>query len=122
MAHFAEIGLNNWVIRTIVVNNEVLLDSDGNESEQLGIDFCQSLFGGTWLQTSYNNNFRKNFAGAGYVYDSARDAFIAPQPHLSWVLNDTTCAWEAPVAHPDDGTLYIWNESTLSWDGVDDGA
>lgn len=122
MAHFAEIGSNNRVIRTIVVNNEVLLDADGNESEQLGIDFCQGLFGGTWLQTSYNNNFRKNFAGAEYVYDSTRDAFIAPQPHLSWVLNDATCAWEAPVARPDDGNMYIWNESTLSWDEVNNGA
>ena len=122
MAHFAEIGLNNTVVRVIVVTNDVLTDADGNESEQLGVDFCRDLFGGTWLQTSYNNNFRKNFAGAGYVYDSTRDAFIAPQPYLSWVLNETTCAWEAPVARPDDVNMYIWNESTLSWDGVDDGA
>lgn len=122
MAHFAEIGLNNTVVRVIVVNNDVLTDADGNESEQLGVDFCRDLFGGTWLQTSYNGTIRKNFAATGYTYDDAKDAFIPPQPYSSWVLNNTTCNWEAPVTQPDDGNMYIWNESTLSWDGVDDGA
>ena len=122
MAHFAEIGLNNTVVRVIVVNNNVLTDADGNESEQLGVNFCRDLFGGTWLQTSYNDTTRKNFAATGYTYDDAKDAFIPPQPYSSWVLNNTTCNWEAPVTQPDDGNMYIWNESTLSWDGVDDGA
>jgi len=122
MAHFAEIGLNNTVVRVIVVNNNVLTDADGNESEQLGVNLCRDLFGGTWLQTSYNDTIRKNFAATGYTYDAARDAFIPPQPYSSWVLNNTTCNWEAPVTQPDDGNMYIWNESTLSWDGVDDGA
>jgi hypothetical protein len=122
MAHFAEIGLNNTVVRVIVVSNDVLIDADGNESEQLGVDFCRDLLGGTWLQTSYSGTIRKNFAATGYTYDDAKDAFIPPQPYLSWVLNETTCVWEAPVAQPDDDNLYIWNESTLSWDGVDDGA
>lgn len=122
MAHFAEIGLNNTVVRVIVVKNDLLMDADGNESEQLGVDFCRDLLGGTWLQTSYNGTIRKNFAATGYTYDAARDAFIPPQPYSSWVLNNTTCNWEAPVTQPDDDNLYIWNESTLSWDGVDDGA
>jgi len=122
MAHFAEIGLNNTVVRVIVVNNNVLTDADGNESEQLGVNFCRDLFGGTWLQTSYNDTIRKNFAATGYTYDAARDAFIPPQPYSSWVLNNTTCNWEAPVTQPNDDNMYIWNESTLSWDGVDDGA
>jgi len=122
MAHFAEIGLSNTVVRVIVVNNNVLTDADGNESEQLGVNFCRDLFGGTWLQTSYNDTIRKNFAATGYTYDAARDAFIPPQPYSSWVLNNTTCNWEAPVTQPNDDNMYIWNESTLSWDGVDDGA
>lgn len=122
MAHFAEIGLNNTVVRVIVVKNDLLMDADGNESEQLGVDFCRDLLGGTWLQTSYNGTIRKNFAATGYTYDDAKDAFIPPQPYSSWVLNNTTCNWEAPVTQPDDGNMYIWNESTLSWDGVDDGA
>ena len=78
MAHFAEIGLNNVVERVIVVNNNELLDENGNEVEQKGIDFCKSLFGGTWVQTSYNGNFRGCFAGKGYTYDSENDVFVPP--------------------------------------------
>ena len=78
MAHFAEIGLNNVVKRVIVVNNNELLDENGNEVEQKGIDFCKSLYGGTWLQTSYNGNFRGCFAGKGFVYDSENDVFVPP--------------------------------------------
>lgn len=123
MAHFAEIGLNNVVNRVIVVHNNELLDENGNEVEQKGIDFCKSLFGGTWVQTSYNGNFRGCFAGKGYTYDSGRDAFIPPKPYASWVINETTCLWEAPVAMPDltqaqidAGSYYTWDESTTSWD------
>ena len=122
MAHFAEISDDGTVLRVIVVSNDVITDEDGVEQEQLGKDFCQNLLGGTWVQTSYNGTIRKNFAATGYTYDAARDAFIPPQPYSSWVLNNTTCNWEAPVTQPDDGNMYIWNESTLSWDGVDDGA
>ena len=125
MAHFAEIGLNNVVKRVIVVHNNELLDDNSNEVEQNGINFCTSLFGGTWLQTSYNGNMRKNFAGIGYTYDAGRDAFIPPQPYASWVLDETTCLWEAPVARPDltqdqidAGSYYTWNEDTTSWDLV----
>jgi hypothetical protein len=114
MAHFAEIGLNNTVLRVIVVHNNELLDESGVEQETKGVEFCRGLFGGTWVQTSYNANFRKNFAGTGFTYDSERDAFISPKPFASWVLNEDTCRWEAPVKMPEDG-VYQWDEDTLSW-------
>ena len=115
MAHFAEIGLNNEVVRVIVVHNNELLDENGTEQEAKGADFCRNLFGGTWLQTSYNGNMRKNFAGARFTYDSDRDAFIPPKPYNSWVLNDETCQWEAPVPMPEGEERYIWDEDTTSW-------
>jgi len=117
MAHFAQIDNNNIVTRVIVVANEELLDN-GVESEVKGVAFCQSLFGGNWKQTSYNANIRKNYAGIGYTFDAGRDAFIAPQPFASWVLDESTCRWEAPVPYPTDGKIYSWNEATLSWDEV----
>jgi len=114
MAHFAEIGLNNTVLRVIVVhNNDCLLD--GVETESVGADFCRNLFGGTWIQTSYNGTIRKNYAGIGYTYDSQRDAFIPPRLFNSWVLNEDTCLWEPPVAYPNDGAKYQWNEETINW-------
>tara|TARA_B100001142_G_scaffold94819_2_gene96624 strand:+ start:2696 stop:3067 length:372 start_codon:yes stop_codon:yes gene_type:complete len=116
MAHFALIK-SNIVEQVIVIDNASLLNTEGNEQEALGVAFCHSLFGadGTWVQTSYNGNLRKNFAGIGYTYDLTRDAFIAPQPYASWVLNETTCRWEAPTTYPDDGNVYSWDESTTSW-------
>ena len=117
MAHFAKIGLNSKVIEVLTVNNNVLLDADGNESEKNGIDFLTKLTGWSiWKQTSYNNNFRKNYAGIGYTYDEDRDAFIPPKPFTSWILNEETCQWEAPVVKPDDGQNYNWNEETQQWD------
>lgn len=122
MAHFAELGMNNVVLRVIVVHNNELLDENGQESEAKGQEFCRSLFGGTWVQTSYNANFRKNYAGVGFTYDSNRDAFLPPKPFASWVLNEDTCQWSAPVPYPTDvGTLeapkrYVWNEETQQWD------
>ena len=115
MAHFAELDSNNTVLRVIVVNNNDILDSNGQESEEVGINFCKGLFGGEWKQTSYNANFRKNYAGIGYTYDGVLDAFIPPQPYPSWVLNQSTCLWEAPVPMPTDGQLYGWDEATQSW-------
>jgi len=95
MAHFAQLDETNIVTQVIVVNNNELLDN-GIESEDKGVAFCQSLLGGTWVQTSYNGNIRKNFAGIGYIYDPVRDAFIAPKPEQGeWVLNEDTCQWEA---------------------------
>lgn len=117
MAHFAEIGLNNTVLRVIVVHNNELLDENGVEQEAKGVEFCRNLLGGTWLQTSYNGNLRKNFAGAGYTYDSERDAFIPPKPYASWTLNEYTCQWHAPIPMPEDG-VYSWDENTQSWVAV----
>lgn len=117
MAHFAELDDNNVVLRVIVVHNNELLDGSGAELESKGVAFCQSLFGGNWKQTSYNGNLRKNFAAIGYTYDPDRDAFIAPKRYASWVLNEDTCCWEAPIPLPDDADtkMYGWNEDTLSW-------
>lgn len=114
MAHFAELE-NNIVIRVTVVDNKDILDENGQESEQKGIEFCINLLGGTWKQTSYNRTFRKNYAGIGYTYDEARDAFIPPKPYNSWLLNETTCNWIAPVDMPDDIKNYDWDEATTSW-------
>ena len=121
MAHFAKLDQSNIVEQVIVVHNNELLDENGNESEQKGIDFCQSLFGADtkWAQTSYNGNIRKNYAGIGSYFDEARDAFIYPKPFDSWVLDEQTCRWEAPVEHPEDDGIYTWNESTLAWDLVE---
>lgn len=115
MAHFAEIGLDNTVLRVIAVNNAELLNGDGVEQESLGADFCRNLFGGTWVQTSYNGNIRKNFAGQGFTYDSDRNAFIPPKPFASWTLDETTCRWEPPTPYPDDGQMYSWDEDSTSW-------
>jgi hypothetical protein len=115
MAHFAELNENNIVTRVIVVANTELLDDQGIEQESKGILFCQQLLGGNWKQTSYNGNFRKNYAGIGYTYDSTLDAFIPPQPYLSWLLDTETCQWQPPVPMPTDGNIYQWNEDTTSW-------
>lgn len=114
MAHFAKLNENNLVHQVIVVHNNELL-VNGVESEAKGIEFCQSLLAGVWLQTSYNGTFRKNYAGTGYTYDSTKDAFIPPKPFASWTLNETTCRWDAPTAYPTDGKNYYWDESTTSW-------
>jgi hypothetical protein len=120
MASFAKIGLNNKVIEVQSVHNNELLDSNGVEQEVNGIDFLTKLTGWSiWVQTSYNNNFRKNHAGIGYTYDEDRDAFIAPKPYASWILNEDTCIWEAPVAYPDDDNNYTWNETNQTWDIVE---
>jgi hypothetical protein len=114
MAHFACLE-NNIVTKVIVVSNQDILDENGQESEQKGIDFCSNLLGGTWKQTSYNGNIRKNYASIGYTYDESRDAFIAPKPYNSWLLNETTCQWQAPVNYPTDKKMYSWNEENLTW-------
>ena len=96
MSYFAKI--NNEIVEKVIV------------AEQNFIDIQE----GTWVQTSYNGNFRKNYAGIGYTYDETRDAFYTPQPYPSWTLNETTCQWEAPTPYPDEGN-YAWDEDTLSW-------
>ena len=127
MASFAKIGLNNKVIEVLSVVNEVLHDSNGIEQESIGIDFLTKLTGyPVWKQTSYNthggvhdNNgtpLRKNHAGIGYTYDEDRDAFIPKKPFNSWILNETTCIWEAPIAYPVDNNIYKWNEEIQNWE------
>jgi hypothetical protein len=117
MAHFAKLDNRNKVISVEVVVNEVITDADGNEQEQVGIEFLTQLYGGVgwYKQTSYNGTFRKNYAGVGFTYDLNRDAFIAPQPYPSWTLVEATCKWTAPVAYPDDGKDYDWNEASTNW-------
>ena len=101
MAHFAELDQDNKVTRVLVVANSELLDADGIEQELNGALFLQHMFGGTWVQTSYNGNIRKNFAGVGFTYDTQRDAFIPPQPGDDWVLNEETCTWEPVGGWPE---------------------
>jgi hypothetical protein len=113
MAHFAKIE-NDVVVQVIVVDNKDTADASGVEKEYIGAAFCERLLGGTWKQTSYNANFRKNYAGIGYTFDAVRDAFIPPKPYPSWVLNEDTCLWDAPVPMPQDG-MYSWDEATTSW-------
>ena len=122
MAHFAKLGVGNIVEEVHVVKNEIITDNTGNEKEQLGVDFLNNLYGtrDVWKQTSYNGNFRKNYAGIGFKYDQTRDAFIPPKPFNSWTLNEETCLWEAPIAYPDDGKFYNWNEENQTWDEIND--
>lgn len=114
MAHFAEIDADGIVLRVIVVKNDELLEG-GVELEAKGIEFCRSLFGGNWVQTSYNSKIRKNFAGIGYRYDAVLDAFIPPKDFQSWILDPETCCWEPPIPSPNDGKFYFWDEATCSW-------
>ena len=116
MAHFAQLDENNVVLQVIVVNNSDTM-VDGQESEAKGIAFCQSLFGADtrWAQTSYSGSFRVRYAGIGYTFNVALNAFIPPQPYPSWTLNTTTCDWDPPVPMPNDGKFYRWDEPTLSW-------
>ena len=120
MAHFAELDQDNTVVQVIVVSNDSINNLPFPESEPVGIAFCQSLLGaGTlWAQTSYNANFRYNYAGIGYTFDPTpvpNGAFIPPKPYPSWLLNTNTFQWEPPVPYPTDGGIYAWDEATQSW-------
>lgn len=116
MAHFAKINEENIVQQVIVVNNLDCGDLEFPESESIGQSFINSIgLTGTWKQTSYNSNFRKNYAGIDYTYDESRDAFIPNKPYDSWVLNEDTCLWNSPIEYPNDGKLYIWDEEILNW-------
>ena len=122
MAHFAKLGTDNIVEKVEEVSNNIAT------TEQDGINFLNNLYGTNdiWKQTSYNTiagvhkldgtPLRKNYAGIGYTYDEDRDAFIPPKPYSSWILDEETCNWEAPVAHPDDGQFYNWNETNQTWE------
>ena len=128
MASFAKLNSENIVTTVVSVVNDVLKDSNGIEQENIGIEFLKTLYNepnAIWKKTSYNTNggvhslggtpFRKNHAGIGYTYDSQRDAFIPPKTYNSWILNETTCLWNAPIAYPNDGQRYYWNEETQNW-------
>ena len=119
MAHFAKLGVGNKIIKVAVVSNDIAT------TEQAGVDFLNNLYNtrDVWEQTSYNGNIRKNYAGIGYSYDQTKDAFIAPKPFNSWILNEDTCRWEAPMIKPeltqeqiDNKNYYSWNEETTTWD------
>lgn len=118
MAHFAQLDNDNKVLQIIVIDNNELLDETGAEVESLGQEFCTNLLGGLWVQTSYNGNIRKNYAGIGDTYDVDRDAFIAEKPYNSWILNEDTCHWEAPIPLPEDDNFYRWNEELINWEKV----
>jgi len=132
MAHFVEIDASNIVIRGVVLDDKDTQDVSGNEVESVGAKYLSDGFGGTWKRTSYNTSggvhsldgtpFRKNYAGKGYIFDEARDAFYVPNPYPSWTLTEDTCQWDAPTAMPDDDKAYNWNEDTTSWDLIDVGA
>tara|TARA_Y100000114_G_scaffold99802_1_gene92911 strand:- start:258 stop:611 length:354 start_codon:yes stop_codon:yes gene_type:complete len=111
MAHFAKLGVGNIVNRVEVVSNDIAVN------EQAGVDFLNNLYKtrDIWKQTSYNGNMRKNFAAIGYTYDESRDAFISPQPYPSWILDEDTCIWKAPIEVPSDDKHYFWDESSKSW-------
>ena len=115
MAHFAELNEDNIVTRVIVVSNDDCGGGDYPASDAIGASFCHNLLGGTWKQTSYNNNFRKRYAGIGYTFREDIDAFVAPKPYPSWLLNTSTFQWQAPVPYPNDGKMYYWDEATQSW-------
>jgi hypothetical protein len=100
MAHFAKVNLNTKLVEQVVVAEQEWIDKQP----------------GAWIQTSYNGSIRKNYAGIGYTYDFVRDAFYAPQPYPSWTLNEDTCQWESPIAHPNDGQLYTWDEENNNWE------
>jgi len=114
MAHFAKLGAGDIVLTVQVVANDIAT------TEQAGINFLNNLYNtrDVWKQTSYNSNIRKNFAGIGYSYDQAKDAFIAPKPYNSWTLNESTCAWESPIVYPTDGKNYQWNETNYQTDNT----
>ena len=117
MAHFAKLDPQSVVIDVNVVDNATIDNLPFPESEPVGISFLTEWSGGypLWKQTSYNSNFRKNYAGIGFTYDSVLDAFIPPKPYPSWLLNTETCQWQAPIPYPNDNGRYIWDENTQSW-------
>ena len=115
MAHFARIDENGVVQQVVVVDNKDTADASGVEKEHIGAAHLEKILGGTWKQTSYNGNMRKNYAGIGYTYRADIDAFVPPQPFASWVLNESTAQWDAPVPMPTDGNMYSWDEATTNW-------
>jgi hypothetical protein len=133
MASFAKLNSNNIVERVESIVNDVIKDSNGIEQESIGIEFLKTIYNdpnAIWKQTSYNTTagihrlggtpFRKNHPSIGYTYDEIRNAFIAPKPYNSWILNENKCVWEAPIPYPEDGNNYFWNEENNNWEIVVD--
>jgi len=120
MAHFAKIDENNIVTQVVVVDNKDTSDASGVEKEHIGAAHLEKILGGTWKQTSYNGNMRKNYAGIGYTYRADIDAFVPPKPFASWLLS-ANAQWEAPVAMPQDGKMYFWDEEAVNWVEVNNG-
>ena len=127
MAHFAQLDENNVVTQVIVVSNDDTSDSNGVETESIGVAFCQKLLGAdtNWKQTSYNGNMRVRYAGIGYSYNESLDAFISPQPYASWTLDNATTEWAPPIARPtltDEqrtaGSFYTWDEDAYQADNT----
>jgi len=122
MAHFAKLDDDNTITQVIVVSDADCKDQDGNEVEAIGVAFCNKLLGGRWVQTSYNGNIRKRYAGIGYSYNEQYNVFIAPKPFDSWILNTTTFDWDPPVPYPTESfdlenlSYYTWNETNRTWD------
>ena len=114
MAHFAEIDETSYVKRVLVVNNNELLDENGVEQPQKGVDFLANLFGGRWVQTSYNARIRKCYASIGHFYDETEDVFIPAKPYPSWIFDKVKWVWEAPVSRPTEG-YHVWNEEIKDW-------
>lgn len=117
MAHFAELDENNIVIAVWKINNEDILDENGTESEQIGINLCKNLYGEEkrFVQTSYNNNFRGRYATLGFIYEETYNAFMPPKPYPSWNIDPIELLYLAPVPYPNDGLGYAWDEATLTW-------
>lgn len=115
MAHFAELDNNNTVLRVLVINNSDMTDANGNEVESIGREFCHNLYGGDWIQTSYNNKIRTRYAAIGYTYRADFDSFIPPQPYPSWILNEEIKDWIPPIPYPSDELMYEWDEAAGSW-------
>jgi hypothetical protein len=124
MAHFAQLDENNVVINVTVVNNREIIDENGNESEEMGIEICKRVAGENtrWAQTSINHNIRGMYAGIGYTYNEENDRFYPPKPYPSWIWNEENNCWESPVPMPDPndhfGYDYGWNEEKLEWEFI----
>ena len=121
MAHFAELNENNIVVNVYVIMNQDIMDENNTEQELLGINLCKKLYGQhkRFVQTSYNNNFRKRYASIGDVFDESYNAFITPPKYPSFIFNEQELSWDPPVPYPDDPNLdniYIWNEDILNWE------
>ena len=124
MAHFAELNSSNEVLRVIVVSNDDVNANGGDQhadAETFVATIVPHSTGGVaWKQCSYNNNFRKQYAGKGYTYNSSKDIFIANKPYPSWTL-DSNDDWQPPTSKPDDGKLYYWNETDRKWEDTANG-